>query len=181
MRIAFVAAVLVAVVVSSAAKGQWSPSPTPTDTAKLFQEVGAARVRSDFMLMLIREYGRAAFTECRVGVVVFENRGSSQLWCRYAKGPAGDPPPLFAREELSPHETVSLINLFQRAALYEGGHIGVDGTPTDGIFETLKVTSQSRTAVLVTSGNSTFESDSARKELLSQLHIFEKRLRSKTP
>jgi hypothetical protein len=89
-------------------------------------------------------------------------------------------PPLSAREELTPEETLSLINPFDRAALYEGGHIGVDRTSTDGIFETLKATSQSRTVVLVTSGNTTFETDSARKELLSRLHGFEKRLR-RTP
>jgi hypothetical protein len=44
------------------------------------------------------------------------------------------------------------------------------------MFETLKVTSRSRTVVLVTSGNTTFESDPARKELLSLLYSFEKRL-----
>ena len=86
-------------------------------------------------------------------------------------------PPLLAHGELSSQETLRLIDLFERAELYKGGHVGVDSTPVDGIFETLKVTSQSRTVVLVTSGNKTFEIDSARKELLSQLYSLEKRLR----
>jgi hypothetical protein len=151
---AFVAAVLVAAAVSSTASAP-----------------------SEFQLSLMSEYGRAIFTQCRLSVVVVQSHGSSDLWCERIKGPAGARPPLLAHEELSPQETLRLINLFERAGLYNGGHIGVDGTPADGIFETLKVTSQSRTVVLVTSGNKTFEIDSARRELLSQLHGFEQRLR----
>ena len=138
-------------------------------------EVEAAGARSDFVLSLDREYGRARFRRCRLGIVVFENRGSSQLWCEH--NAAGNVPALLKREELSSKDALRLMNLVERASLYEGGRIGVDTTPNDGIFETLKLTSQGRTVVLVTSGNTTFERNPARKELLLRLYGLHKTLK----
>jgi len=40
--------------------------------------------------------------------------------------------------------------------LLSGSSVGADPTASDGTFETLKVTESGQTAVLVTSGNSTF-------------------------
>ncbi len=122
-----------------------------------------------FQLSLDREHGRAMFRRCRLNVVVSQKRGSSQLSCEYNVKPAV--PPVAQGEELSPNETQDLIRLFGPAALYEGGHIGeATTTMIDAPFETLLASKQSRTGsrtvVLVTSGNATFETNPARKELL---------------
>jgi hypothetical protein len=165
VRIAYIALVVSAVV--SSAASQASPTPPP----------GGAP--SQFQLSLVREYGRAVFTHCHLDVVVLENKGSAQLSCDRTSAPAGVQP-LFAREELASAETLRLAGLVAAAALYQrGGHIGTDTTPGDGEFETLKITSQPGTVVVVTSGNPTFTTDSSRKELLSQLRILEKRLSSR--
>jgi hypothetical protein len=82
VRIAFAAVALVAAIV--------------------FGAVEAASAPSSFVLSLNRDYGRAVFGQCRLDVVVFENKGSSQLWCEHIKRPAVDPPPLFVRENSPP-------------------------------------------------------------------------------
>ena len=172
MKMALVAAMLVAAVGSLPSS---SLTRAKTTIAESSLDVENAGTQFNFQLSLDREYGRARYRRCRLGVVVFENRGSSQLWCEH--NAPGNVPALFKREELSAKETLSLTSLVERASLYQGGHIGVDTTASDGMFETLKLTAQRGTVVLVTSGNTTFESDPVRKELLSKLHGFENRPR----
>ncbi|MBI4468887.1 MAG: hypothetical protein HY650_06145 [Acidobacteria bacterium] len=139
------------------------------------------RESSDFQLALTREYGRSTFSQCRLGVVAFEGRVTAQLNCTYAAfdGRGQSIPPLAAREELPAVDSKRLIDLVQRAALYHGEHIGTDGTPVDGVFETIKLTTTKRTVVLVTSGNPSFTRGSVRRELLSELTAMEERLRRK--
>ena len=39
---------------------------------------------SDFQLSLIREYGRALFSQCRLEVVAYSGEGTASLTCSYA-------------------------------------------------------------------------------------------------
>ena len=88
-------------------------------------------------------------------------------------------PDLNARQELTSDETKHLTGVVRSARLFDAGHIGTDGRPGDGIFATLQLVKDGQTVVLVTSGNPTFDKDGPRKQLLSMLNAFEKRLREK--
>ena len=134
------------------------------------------------MLSFSRHYGRAVFSQCRLDVVVYESLGSAALWCdRPGSDGKGRPiPDLNARQELTSDETKHLTATVGNARLFDGGHIGTDGRPADGIFETLQLVKDGQTVVLVTSGNPTFDKDGPRKQLLSMLNDIEKRLRQKT-
>lgn len=125
-------------------------------------------------------YGRSVFSECRLDVVVYESRGAATLWCKStASDSRGRPvPDLNARQELTPDETKPLTAAVRGARLFDGGHIGTDRQVVDGIFETLKLQKDGQTVVLVTSDNPTFARQGARKQLLSMLKDFEKRLRA---
>ena len=127
-------------------------------------------------LTLIRDYGRAIHRQCRVHAGVYEGYGVTELWCDYA--PSNKKfAPLTARIELTAEEVNRLDALFTAAKLFEGRHVGCDGTPSDGIFETLKVYTNAGTVVLVTTCNTSFEDDAARRELLAMFKTFEDRLR----
>lgn len=135
----------------------------------------------NFILSHSRNYGRSVFSQCRVDVVVYESQGSVTLWCdSTALDSKGRPvPDLNARQELTSEETKRLTATVRSARLFDGGHIGTDSRAADGIFETLQLLKDRQTVVLVTSGNPTFDSDGPRKQLLSMLNDFEKRLRAK--
>jgi hypothetical protein len=133
----------------------------------------------DFQLSLIRDYGRALYLECRLDIVMFAAKGQAWLRCSYAgkDGRGRSIPPLTAHEEMAPAEAKQLGDLVKQSALYESGeHVGTDNTPSDGIFEVLKLRASTRTVVVVTSGNPSFAQKPARKELLSLLTRIEKRL-----
>jgi hypothetical protein len=136
----------------------------------------------NIMLSLSRVYGRYLFRQCRLDIVVYESRGTANLWCDVRPSLDGKGrPDLNARQELPSDEAKRLTATVRGARLFEGGHVGVDGTGSDDIFETLKVQSQDGggTVVLVTSGNPTFDREGARKQLLSMLKDIEARLRQK--
>ena len=133
------------------------------------------------ILSFSRQYGRAVFSECRLDVVVYESRGAATLWCQSTSSDSRgrSVPDLHARHELTSEETKHLTAAVRSARLFDGGHIGTDGQAGDGIFETLKLQKDGQTVVLVTSGNLTFDRQGPRKQLLSILNDFEKRLRAK--
>ena len=132
----------------------------------------------NFQLSLTRQYGRARFRECRLGVVMFERRAGAELRCTHlARNAKGEEiPPLNAREELSAQAAKQLAELVDASALYDGGHVGQDTTEADGVFEVLKLNSARGAVTLVTSGNPTFTRDKSRQALLSVLTALEKRL-----
>jgi hypothetical protein len=108
---------------------------------------GHGQEASDFQLSLIREYGRAHFSRCRLDLVAYSGKGTASLICDYAgvDGKGRSIAPLAAREELIPAETKRLTDLVRRSALYDGEHIGSDSTPGDSIFELLKLRTNGRT------------------------------------
>lgn len=131
------------------------------------------------ILTLSQTYGRAVFRQCRLDVVISESRGVASLWCDTGASLDGKGrriPDVNARQELASEETKRLIAGVRGARLFEGGHIGADGEPSDGVFETLKVVKDGQAVVLVTSYNPTFERDGPRKQVLSILNDIEQRL-----
>lgn len=132
-------------------------------------------------LSLSREYGRSVFSQCRLDVVVYASRGSAALWCDSTASDSQGRPvaDLSARQELTADETNRLVAAVRSASLFDGGHIGTDKRVTDGNFETLKLLKDGQAVVLVTIGNSTFDRQGPRKQLLLMLNDIEKRLREK--
>ena len=82
-----------------------------------------------------------------------------------------------ARRELTDEEARRLRRLAEAADLFGPDHIGEDFTPMDGILETLRFrpVAGGRAAVLVTSGNRSFEDHDARRGLLGLLKTIESR------
>jgi hypothetical protein len=134
------------------------------------------RAAPNVQLSLITEYGRALFRRCVLNVVLFQNQGAAELSCEYAEGSKGRLAPLVARDNMAAGEVTRVGSLFQAARLYDGGHVGVDETPADGVLEMLKVRTTEGTVVLVASGNKTFTGDPPRRDLLALLKSFEQRL-----
>ena len=136
---------------------------------------------NNFTLALNREYGRALFSSCRLSIVSYEGAGRAFLRCSYlgrdSKGTSI--PPLTAEDALTAVEIKKVIDLVKRSNLYDGESIGEDATSTDGIFETLTLSKDRRTTVLVTSGNPSFLEFHPRRELLSELALIEQRLMNK--
>jgi hypothetical protein len=135
------------------------------------------RKPGDFQLSLIRQYDLAVYRECRLNVVAFEGKVVAELSCVSSGNDGrGRPiPPLTAREELSLDAGKNLMSLVELSKLYDGGHVGGDSTPVDGVFEVLKLVSERGAVMVVTSNNPTFKSGS-RQALLSALLALEKRL-----
>lgn len=107
---------------------------------------------------------------CRLHVSASMNGGQAQLFC----GPVPDGAPdkrLTRTRRITADESEELRQLYDAARLFDGGHIGVDLTANDGMFEILTVR-RGRAVVLVTSGNPTFQSG-PRKELLNWLQRLE--------
>ena len=117
-------------------------------------------------ISLDQQFGKALFRECRLNVGTYEGAGRASVRCEWNHTP---PIELLHERALTPAEATRLLMLARESNLFSGGHIGTDSTSADGIFETLKVTESRGTAVLVTSGNSTFTLGS-RRNLLDLLH-----------
>jgi hypothetical protein len=125
------------------------------------------------VLTLSREYGYPQGF-CRLHVSAWLNGGQTQLFC--GPVPDGDPDNRLTRtRRITADESEELRQLYDAARLFEGGHIGLDLTFNDAMFETLTIR-RGRAVVLVTSGNPTFQSG-PRKELLNWLQRLEAAVR----
>jgi len=124
-----------------------------------------------------REYGRALYRECQLDVTIFEARGLAALQCTYNVEPARI---LHAERALAQPEVTQLVALARASDLCTGGHTGTDTRGSDGELETLMTNcSESRVAVLVTSGNPTFRKYNARRKLSTSSRLL--RLNSTKP
>ena len=134
----------------------------------LAQPAASAQPARAIQMSLKQEFGRALFSECRLDVVVYGGPGRASVYCvrNVSKAP---PSELQHERALTPEEANQLLVLARGSNLLSGSSVGADLTASDGIFETLKVTESGQTAVLVTSGNSTFTMGS-RRNLLELLH-----------
>ena len=141
--------------------------------------VANAQPSDNIVLSLKREYGRALYSQCRLGVVVFERQGRASLWCALNM-PGGKQ--LSSERALTSKEAVELPALVAASELCGSGYIGRDDTASDGILETLQTRCPGETvAVVVTSGNPTFQPAGARRSLLDRLYSLEKDLQRKAP
>ena len=138
--------------------------------------VANAQSTDHMVISLKREYGRALYTQCRLSVVAFGRQGRVSLWCAL-NAPGGRQ--LSAERALTSQEATELPALVVASDLCgSAGHIGRDDTASDGIFETLQTGCSGGTvAVVVSSGNPTFERSGARRTLLDRLYSLEKDLR----
>ena len=90
--------------------------------------------------------------------------------------PDGGPDKRLTRtRRITADESEELRQLYDSARLFDSGHIGLDLTARDGMFQTLTVRG-GRAVVLVTSVNPTFQTG-PRKELLDWLQRLESGLR----
>ena len=136
-------------------------------------------------LTLSRHHGYPAGV-CRLAVTASKNGGQASLLCGIspnalgaASGPfSEDAPPRQRSQALTPAESLELRRLYDASRLFNGGHTGKDLTAFDGVFEILIVRGV-RAVVLVTSGNSTFETG-PRQDLLVWLRRQETVLRKDT-
>ena len=108
--------------------------------------------------------------ECRLSVVLAAAYAVSRLGCQYGTGLVEPSPVLTAEENLSAVDKNRLFALAGAANLFNGGHFGVDGSSNDAPFETLQVLGERNvSAILVVSGNPTFEAEGPRRDLLDAL------------
>lgn len=129
-----------------------------------------------FTIAFTREYGYWKYRACTLEVSLFLNTDRAGLECvttdnKHARFTTDHPG----------FDTTRLRQLAQAADLYGSNHIGEDGTPTDGKFETLRFcpVAGGRAVVLVTSGNRSFEDHPARRDLLEFLNGIKSDLREK--
>ena len=129
----------------------------------------------DVALTLTRQYGRALYRDCRLDVTAFERQGRTALRCTFNIEP---PKSLHAERPLTPQEAAAMSALVRAGDLCSGGHIGRDTRASNGELETLLTAcSKGHVAMLVTSGNPTFQANDARRQLLDRLHALEDELR----
>jgi hypothetical protein len=143
--------------------------------------MGAPNAQSadNVALSLTRQYGRALYRDCRLDVTVFERQGRTALQCTFNSDP---PRSLHAQRPLTPQEVAAVSALVRAGDLCSGGHIGRDTRASDGELETLLTAcSKGHVAVLVTSGNPTFQTNDARRQLLARLHAVEAELQKAAP
>jgi hypothetical protein len=120
-------------------------------------------------LSLKREYARSLFRECQLDVVIAQTKGRANLVCsRTSSADAGGS--ATRSRDLTANEVGDILKFAGSADLFNGGHVGMDSTATDGLFETLMVTEPGkRTVVLVSSGNDSFTIGS-RRDLIRLLY-----------
>ena len=150
-----------------AAQGPAGPQ-AQAETARSIQPPGRPAQPSDnnIRLTLHQQFGKAVFHECRLDIVTYEGAGGASVRCVRNVAPPTD---LSRSRKLTAEEVNRLVGWVREGNLLAGGHIGVDGTASDGPpFETLRVTIGGDTGVLVTSGNGTFTTG-ARQRLLDWL------------
>ena len=118
-------------------------------------------------LSVHQQFGRALYRECQLEIGTYDGAGTASLRCVRNVTPASE---LLRRRSLTAEEVRRLVALARESDLFSGGHIGIDGTGSDGPpYETLRVSREAITGVLVTSGNPTFAAG-PRGRLLDLLH-----------
>jgi hypothetical protein len=130
----------------------------------------------NFTIVFTREYGMWKYRTCTIEISLFLNTDRASLECvttdnKHEKFTG----------ELPVFDTTRLRHLAEAADLYGSDHIGEDLTPTDGTFDTLRFrpVGGGRAVVLVTSGNTSFEDEPARRDFLQFLYRIWADLREK--
>ena len=146
-----------------------TPPPPPPPGGVRAAEAPAG-FPQNFTVMFTREYGMWRYRACTLEIGLFVDSNRASLDCEPTDGTRVN-----VARELAVGQVTRLRELVQAADLYGTDHIGQDGTPTDGIFETLRFrpVEGGRAAVLVTSGNKSFVNREARRDLLQLLSQIE--------
>jgi hypothetical protein len=149
------------------------PLPSSPPNSHLLEPIDSRldappRAQEDFVMSLNREYGLSPYRVSRLDVVAYQYRVGATL-SREVWELGGTYRTVEAREGLGTLEGNRLISLVKRAQLYDGGHIGMDATASDGLFETIRFNGHRGAVVLVTSHNPSFEQNAERSELLRSL------------
>lgn len=115
------------------------------------------------------------FRACTLEIRLLVNTNHVSLDCEPIKGAR-----VKATQELAAERVRQLQELVRTADLYGADHIGMDHTPNDGIFASLRLSPAGggRAVVLVTSGNQSFAEHGARRNLLELLTEIETGLSS---
>jgi hypothetical protein len=117
--------------------------------------------------------------ECRLSVIFTPAPVIARLGCQYGTGLVEPSPLLTAQETLDAVESARVLALARAAELFGGGHVGLGGGGNDAPFETLQVSGEGNvSAILIISGNPTFESEGPRRDLLETLLAIWRRLRA---
>jgi hypothetical protein len=109
---------------------------------------------------------------CRLSVRVGPEQSIARLVCHDGPGFVGPWPARTAEQKLPATEGSRILALAHQAALFAGGHLGLDGRAHDAMLETLTVHAPGDvSAVLLVTGNPTFSFGSPRKQLLAALRL----------
>jgi hypothetical protein len=129
-----------------------------------------------FRVLLKREHGMWKYESCTLEVALFVDSNEVSFVCHPTKGRS-----LRVAAQMSPIQAELLRDLVEASHLFGPDHAGVDATPGDGIFETLRFQSAEAgpAAVVVTSGNESFVNQQPRRELRRLLAEIEADLRRK--
>ena len=116
------------------------------------------------------------YESCALEIGLFVGQNDASLTCQVTRGGR-----VRFAEQLSEIQAGLLRQLVEAANLYGPDHVGLDITPGDGIFETLRFqpAGGGRAAVVVTSGNDSFVNQQPRRELRRLLADIEADLRRK--
>jgi len=158
------------VLIGGCSEAQAPPPPQPPPPTPAYREQYADAYPTDFpsrfTIVFSREYGMWTYKACTLTVDLSSNDNRAEVFCYPAERA-----PVTARRNLTVDEAARLRRLAERADLYRADHIGVDISPTDGNFDTIRVRPilGGRAVVLVTSGNRSFADDEARRDMLGLL------------
>ena len=147
------------------------PTPQPPPSQPTYREAYAdaqpTGFPSHFAIDFTREYGNWEYRSCALKVRLYLRESRIDLACCPAERA-----PKHAGRILTADESGQLQRLAERAELCAPGHIGLDLTATDGIFDTIRFRpiAGGRAVVLVTSGNRSFVDNEARRGLREMLN-----------
>jgi hypothetical protein len=132
------------------------------------------RFPKTFTLSLVRQSMVAK--ECRMDIARADAGAAATLTCQYP-GYGDTMRTLSVRRELDSAESARVAGLAEAAKLFDGGHVGIDGSSLDAVFDRLELRGdRGECVILVTSGNPTFH-DGPRRELLDAVLAVWHRLR----
>src|SRR5918993_552484 len=109
------------------------PAPGGPGTMTAAEDRNPPGFPEHFRILLTREYGMWKYDTCTLEVGLFFDTNEASLVCQSTKGGRAR----FA-EQMSPIQAELLRDLVQASDLFGPNHAGVDATPGDGVFETLR-------------------------------------------